>query len=45
MRISQGAVATAEESPGGLLMPNQSLLYTGGSACRDGVTGYDAYCP
>ena len=23
------AVATAEESPGGLLMPNQSLLYTG----------------
>lgn len=24
-----GAIATAEESPGGLLMPNQSLLYTG----------------
>ncbi len=23
------AIATAEESPGGLLMPNQSLLYTG----------------
>lgn len=24
-----GAIATAETSPGGLLMPNQSLLYTG----------------
>ncbi|MPY80111.1 MAG: 4-hydroxyphenylacetate 3-hydroxylase [Actinophytocola sp.] len=24
-----GAIATAEPSPGGLLMPNQSLLYTG----------------
>ena len=24
-----GAIATAEKSPGGFLMPNQSLLYTG----------------
>ena len=24
-----GAIATAQESPGGFLMPNQSLLYTG----------------
>jgi 4-hydroxyphenylacetate 3-monooxygenase len=33
------AVATAEQSPGGLLMPNQSLLYTGRVHAGTGLPG------
>ena len=39
------AVAEAEESPGGLLMPNQSLLYTQARPCVLGVGADDAYHP
>ena len=33
------AIALAEESPGGLLMPNQSLLYTGRVLATSGMPG------
>ena len=39
------AVAEAEESPGGLLMPNQSLLYAGRVHACSGLARDDAYHP